>query len=154
MVDPNNADPKTAGPERVLILIYAVFVLAAGGRSAVQLATEASRAPLAYSLSAVAAITYCLGAASLAGAPRHRRSRRWVFAIELIGVLIVGSWTYLDPAAFPEPTVWSHFGSGYGYLPAVLPILALLWTAVPARATADARSIRRRTASPVQIDRL
>jgi hypothetical protein len=26
-----------------------------------------------------------------------------------------------------EPTVWSHFGSGYGYLPLVLPVLGLLW---------------------------
>jgi hypothetical protein len=39
----------------------------------------------------------------------------------------VGLASYLDRAAFPDKTVWSHFGSGYGYVPLVLPVLGLLW---------------------------
>ena len=35
--------------------------------------------------------------------------------------------SYLVPSDFPDKTVWSHFGSGYGYFPLILPILGLLW---------------------------
>ena len=28
---------------------------------------------------------------------------------------------------FPEPSVWSDFGIGYGFVPIVLPVTALLW---------------------------
>ena len=31
------------------------------------------------------------------------------------------------PDAFPDKTVWSHFGQGYGFVPLVLPVLGLLW---------------------------
>ena len=31
------------------------------------------------------------------------------------------------PVAFPDKTVWSHFGSGYGYVPLVLPVIGLMW---------------------------
>jgi len=33
----------------------------------------------------------------------------------------------LDRAAFPDETVWSVFGRGYGYIPLVLPVLGLAW---------------------------
>jgi hypothetical protein len=33
----------------------------------------------------------------------------------------------LDPVAFPDDTVWSGFGRGYGYVPLALPVLGLLW---------------------------
>ena len=42
-------------------------------------------------------------------------------------VLVVGTASYLVPDAFPDQTVWSHFGQGYGYVPLVLPVLGLLW---------------------------
>ena len=32
-----------------------------------------------------------------------------------------------DSAAFPDATVWSSYGGGYGYVPLVLPVLGLLW---------------------------
>jgi hypothetical protein len=44
-----------------------------------------------------------------------------------VGVLVVGLASYLLPEAFPDKTVWSHFGSGYGYVPLVLPVLGLWW---------------------------
>ena len=42
-------------------------------------------------------------------------------------MLVVGTASYLFPDAFPDQTVWSHFGQGYGYVPLVLPVLGLLW---------------------------
>ncbi len=65
----------SSGWGRVLVFVYGVFAVAATGRSLVQLGTDADRAPLAYSLSLVAAVIYlvattCLllgGRAGLAG---------------------------------------------------------------------------------------
>ena len=47
--------------------------------------------------------------------------------IELVGVLVVGALSYAVPDAFPDKTVWSHFGSGYGYVPLFLPMLGIWW---------------------------
>jgi hypothetical protein len=112
----------------VLIAVYGVFAIAATSRSAVQIATRFDNAPLAYLLSAVAAIIYVL--ATIALARGGRTSRRVALAacgIELAGVLTVGTLSVFDPEAFPDATVWSTFGSGYGFIPLVLPVLGLLW---------------------------
>ena len=45
----------------------------------------------------------------------------------LAGVVAVGSLSLAVPNAFPDATVWSRYGSGYGFVPAVLPCLALWW---------------------------
>ena len=42
-------------------------------------------------------------------------------------MLTVGSLTVLDPELFPDATVWSAYGQGYGYLPLLLPFLGLAW---------------------------
>jgi hypothetical protein len=47
--------------------------------------------------------------------------------VELVGVLVVGAISYAVPSAFPDKTVWSHFGSGYGYVPLLLPLVGLWW---------------------------
>jgi hypothetical protein len=47
--------------------------------------------------------------------------------IELAGVLVIGTVSLLDPAAFPDDTVWSGYGSGYLYIPLVLPLVGLYW---------------------------
>ncbi|MFF2509487.1 hypothetical protein ACFVTY_39925 [Streptomyces sp. NPDC058067] len=115
---------------RVLPAGYAVFALAAGGRSSVQLATHASRAPLAYTLSALAALVYVAGLVALLRAgsgPRAHRGAAVVCGLELVGVVGVGALSLLDPGAFPDDTIWSRFGSGYGFVPAALPVLGLLW---------------------------
>jgi cytochrome bd-type quinol oxidase subunit 2 len=112
----------------MLIAVYGVFAIAATSRSAVQIATRFDNAPLAYLLSAVAAIIYVL--ATIALARGGRTSRRVALAacgIELAGVLTVGALSVFDEAAFPDATVWSTFGSGYGFVPLVLPVLGLLW---------------------------
>ncbi|MFF1815654.1 hypothetical protein ACFVWG_00015 [Kribbella sp. NPDC058245] len=116
------------GPGRILILVYGVFALAATARAGVQIAIQFSDAPIAYLLSAVAAVIYCAATFALAKATVvSRRVATIAIAIELIGVLGVGAFSYAVPEDFPDATVWSHFGQGYGFVPLVLPVLGLLW---------------------------
>ncbi|GGS57079.1 hypothetical protein [Actinokineospora fastidiosa] len=116
-----------SGPGRLLVAVYAVFALAACARSAVQLATRFDRAPLAYLLSALAAAVYVV--ATVALVKGARRLAVIACLVELVGVLAVGTASLLAPSAFPDATVWSGFGQGYGYIPAVLPVLGLWWLA-------------------------
>ena len=55
-----------SGAGRALVAVYGVFALAATARSLVQLGTKASEAPLAYTLSAVAALVYVAATLGLA----------------------------------------------------------------------------------------
>ncbi|RBQ13849.1 hypothetical protein DP939_43650 [Spongiactinospora rosea] len=113
------------GPGRALVAVYGVFALAAGARAAVQIATRFDQAPLAYSLSAFAAAVYILLTVALAVSAR--RTALVACLIELAGVLVVGTLSLADPAAFPRATVWSGFGSGYLFIPLVLPLVGLFW---------------------------
>jgi cytochrome bd-type quinol oxidase subunit 2 len=116
------------GPGRILIAVYGVFALAATARAGVQIATKFSDAPIAYLLSAVAAIIYCAATFALAKATKvSRKVATTAIVIELIGVLAIGAFSYAVPDDFPDATVWSHFGQGYGFVPVVLPVLGLLW---------------------------
>ncbi|MGI9064710.1 MAG: hypothetical protein ACR2FQ_13010 [Pseudonocardiaceae bacterium] len=117
--------PTNTGSGRVLVAVYAVFAVAAGARSGVQLTTRFTEAPLAYLLSAVAAAVYVVATVALA-----RDDRRLALAacsVELVGVVLVGTASLVAPRAFPDATVWSDYGIGYGFLPLVLPVLGLLW---------------------------
>ena len=121
-------DSTRTGPGRVLIAIYALFALAASARAAVQIATKFGNAPVAYLLSAFAAVVYILATVTLAvGSPAARRIAVVSCSVELVGVLAVGTWSLADPATFPDATVWSGYGSGYGFVPLVLPVFGLLW---------------------------
>jgi uncharacterized membrane protein YhdT len=124
-----------SGVHQVLLAVYAVFALAAGARSLVQLLTRAEEAPLAYSLSLAAAFTYVLGWFAIRraaeGATGFASVMLW---IELAGVVCVGTLSVLREDLFPDATVWSDFGLGYGLVPAVLPVLGLLWLARTRRA--------------------
>lgn len=118
----------SSGLGRVLVATYAVFALSATARSVVQLVTRASEAPLAYTLSAVAAGVYVLATLGLAEVGPRPRTLAWAAIVfELVGVLAVGTLTVLDPELFPDATVWSAYGQGYGYLPLVLPFLGIAW---------------------------
>jgi hypothetical protein len=120
--------PTRSGPGIVLISLYGLLALAATGRSILQISEYFSRAPLAYVLSAVAAVIYLVATAALArGDLTSRRVALVAISVEMVGVLAVGLASYLAPSAFPDKTVWSHFGSGYGFVPLVLPMLGLLW---------------------------
>nr|WP_212828193.1 hypothetical protein [Polymorphospora rubra] len=116
------------GPGRVLIAIYLLFAIAATARAGLQIATRFGEAPLAYLLSAFAAVVYIVATYGLARAGElGRRIALVCCTIELVGVLVVGAASLLVPSAFPDDTVWSGFGVGYGYIPLLLPVLGLLW---------------------------
>ena len=124
--------PGTAhGPGRVLVAVYGVFALAAGARAAVQLSTRFAEAPVAYLLSALAAVVYVV--ATVALARRGRRVALVAITVELVGVLVVGTLSLVDRGAFPDETVWSAYGRGYLFIPLVLPVVGLLYLRRQAR---------------------
>ena len=113
------------GAGRLLVAVYAVFTVAAGARAGVQAAERFDEAPVAYGLSGLAAVVYLVATVALLRDARGVALAAVLF--ELAGVLVVGTLSVLDPAAFPDQTVWSGYGAGYGYVPLVLPVLGLLW---------------------------
>jgi hypothetical protein len=116
------------GPGRLLVAVYGLFALSACARAGTQIVTEFSRAPAAYVLSAFAGIVYIVATVTLVNG--SRTARRIAFlscSVELAGVLAVGTWSVLDPASFPDATVWSTYGVGYAFVPLVLPVFGLLW---------------------------
>jgi len=117
------------GIGRVLVVVYGIMALAATGRSFVQIVREFDDAPLAYSLSALAAVVYILATLALIFSARPAWYRvAWVaIGFELVGVLVVGTLSLVDPALFQHPTVWSVYGYGYLFIPLVLPFLGLWW---------------------------
>ena len=121
--------PRTnAGPGRLLIAVYILFAIAATSRAGLQIATRFDEAPVAYALSALAALIYIVAAVGLARAgTAGRRVALACCSVELAGVVGVGILSVADPELFPDETVWSGFGSGYGYIPVILPILGLAW---------------------------
>ena len=109
-------------------MFYAVFAVSSTARASFQILTKFDEAPVAYSLSLVSALVYILATISLAKAgKRWRQVALWSVIFELVGVLAVGSLSFFSPELFAHPSVWSGFGSGYGYIPLVLPILGLVW---------------------------
>ncbi|WP_426362967.1 hypothetical protein [Streptomyces sp. E-08] len=123
------------GPGMLLVWLYGVMSVGAVSRSIYQIATEFDRAPLAYSLSAVAAVVYVFITYTLVrGGEKARRAALVCCAAELAGVLIVGTWTLVDPSAFPDATVWSDFGYGYVFIPVLLPLTGIWWLRKAAKA--------------------
>ncbi|MDN4472529.1 hypothetical protein [Demequina zhanjiangensis] len=120
-----------------LIAVYAVLCLAATGRSVYQISTKFSEAPLPYAISAVSAVLY--GVIALALWRGWRRTAVIGSAVELAGVLLVGTLGYVESSWWPDETVWTGFGSAYGWVPLVLPILALVALLRARRVEADAR---------------
>jgi uncharacterized membrane protein len=119
--------PGRSGAGRVLVAVYGTFALAASARAAVQLSTKFAEAPVAYLLSAFAAVVYVVATAGLVrGGRGGRRTALVAISVELVGVLAVGTFSLTDRAAFPDATVWSDYGSGYFFVPLVLPVLGLL----------------------------
>ncbi|MEE6309781.1 hypothetical protein V1634_23385 [Plantactinospora veratri] len=137
MAEPVTTEPTTSGtprrrinsgPGRALVAVYILFAIAASCRAGVQIITKFDEAPVAYLLSALAAVIYIVATVGLARGDRvGRRTALVCCTVELVGVLSVGALSLLDPALFPDDTVWSDFGGGYGYIPLVLPVLGLLW---------------------------
>lgn len=125
-VRPQPARRRALG--QILIAAYAVFAISAGARAFSQVVTQFEVAPVAYLLSVAAAAVYLVATVAF-----RKPGRRWFLValaaclFELVGVLGVGLWTTLHPELFADATVWTYFGSGYGYVPLVLPFVGLAW---------------------------
>jgi hypothetical protein len=117
---------KELGSGRVLVAVYAIFSISASARALFQIVTKFSEAPLAYSLSALSALVYVAITFMLTNS-RFRKYAQIALTFELVGVLVVGLLSVLTPQAFAHPSVWSGFGSGYGFVPLVLPLIGLWW---------------------------
>jgi len=136
---------RPTGVGRLLVAVYAILAIAALGRSAFQIIDRFDEAPIAFSLSAVAAVVYVLATLALAfGWDRLA----WVtISFELAGVLLVGTLSVVAPEVLGlddanpfgrEATVWSAYGAGYLFIPLALPVLGILWLRHRARTTAAA----------------
>ncbi|GGD80696.1 membrane protein [Microbacterium murale] len=120
---------RMTGIGRVLVIVYAVMALAATGRSFVQIVRKFDEAPLAYTLSAIAAGVYILATLALVLAGRRGwYTVAWVAIVfELVGVLVVGVLSLAVPELFQHDSVWSVFGRGYLFIPLVLPMFGIWW---------------------------
>jgi hypothetical protein len=114
---------------RVIVALYAILTFAGLGRSSFQVITKFEQAPLAYSLSVIAASLYLVVTitVALSTRPVARRIALVALGIELAGVLGVGLLSMVAPELFPDATVWSQFGMGYLFIPLVLPFVGLWW---------------------------
>ena len=111
------------GAGRLLVAVYAVFALVGLLARRLQLATASTGRPWR---------TCCR---------RWRRgstwSRRWRCArgarrlacarccSSWSACCVVGTLIVVDADLFPDQTVWSAYGAGYGFIPLVLPVLGL-----------------------------
>jgi hypothetical protein len=119
-----------SGFGRVLVVVYAILALGATGRSFVQIAERFDHAPVAFTLSGFSAVVYIVATFALVLGAGSRTWYRiaWVaIGIEMAGVLIIGTLSFIEPSWFPEPTVWSWFGAGYVLIPLVLPFVGMWW---------------------------
>ena len=138
---------RLSGPARILVAVYAVLAIAATGRSGFQIIDRFEEAPIAFSLSAVAAVIYIVATFALAF---RWDAVAWVtIGFELLGVLVIGLLSVAAPAVIGlegvelidrafgrEGTVWAIFGLGYLCVPLALPVIGLLYLARSRRAAA------------------
>ena len=125
-----SAPARMTGIGRVLVVVYAIMALAATGRSAVQILEDWDNAPLAYALSAAAALEYILATVALVRSDaRGWYTVAWIaISFELVGVLVVGTLSLTHPELFShDATVWSGYGYGYFWVPLVLPFVGIWW---------------------------
>ncbi len=145
MTETAPARRRIGGIGTILVWVYGILALAATGRSASQMITHFSQAPLAYVLSALAAVVYILATVALviSRSPAWYRVAWAAVTFELVGVLVVGTLSIAAPDLFhADDTVWSRYGSGYFWIPLVLPFLGMWWLAAhaPRRAEIEAEA--------------
>jgi hypothetical protein len=111
-----------------LLAAYSILAFAAVGRSTYELIVKFDEAPTPYTFSVLAAIVYLVAVWAIwRGDALGVKVGKIACSIEMIGVLTIGSITTLGDSAFDVGTVWSFFGLDYGWLPLVVPALALWW---------------------------
>jgi hypothetical protein len=125
---------RSLGVGRVLIIVYAILAIGATSRAAYQLATIYSSARVPITLSAVSGLVYIVATLALLLPGRAWYRVAWsTISFELLGVLVVGTLSLIDPSIFAGSakvsfgTVWSYYGIGYLFIPLVLPVLGMLW---------------------------
>lgn len=128
---------RSRGLKTILVALYAVLTLAALGRSSYQFIRSWPEVPLAYWLSALAAVVYLIATIALFTEGRIGRKVAWAsISFELLGVLTVGTISLVAPELLGQDhtqitgegaTVWTGFGLGYVLIPLILPILGLIW---------------------------
>jgi hypothetical protein len=141
MPEPAGRGPETrrgaralsTGFGRVIVFVYGILAFAASGRATFELTTKFGEAPLPYALSILAAAVYIL--ATWALATDRRTIALAAVTFELVGVLAVGISSLVATDKFPEASVWSDFGVGYGFVPLVLPFVGLWWLLRGSRVT-------------------
>jgi hypothetical protein len=118
----------------VLVTVYAILAIGATSRAVYQMATVYSSARIPITLSAVSGVIYIVATIALVRrAPVWYRVAWVTISFELLGVLVIGTLSVIDPAIFAgsadvaDGTVWSYYGRGYVFIPVVLPILGMLW---------------------------
>lgn len=137
---PAKAGTTGRGFGRILVAVYAILAIAATARGSFQLLDHGSEAPVAYALSLIAGIVYIIATLALAiGGPTWRTVAWVTVGFEAVGVLFVGISSLVAQGWFPDKTVWSNFGQGYGYIPLVLPLVGLYWLWRTRGANADVR---------------
>ena len=131
------------GPGRVLITVYAILAVASTSRALFELLTKFSHAPIPYLLSTFAAVVYCVITVALVrGTPGWRQVAFVGMVVELVGVLVVGTWSFVHPETFVDTvtgkgvhSVWYWYGLDYLFVPVVLPVLGLNFLRRTRRAT-------------------
>jgi hypothetical protein len=125
---------RTLGVGRVLIIVYAILAIGATSRAIYQIATVYSSARIPITLSAVSGVVYIIATLALLLPGRAWYRVAWVtISFELLGVLVVGTLSLVDPSIFAGGaavsfgTVWSYYGIGYLFIPLALPVLGMLW---------------------------
>ncbi|AAT88655.1 hypothetical protein ATY41_08500 [Leifsonia xyli subsp. xyli] len=128
-----------SGAGRLLVFVYGVLALAATGRSVFQILDRYHEAPVAFTLSAVAAVVYIVATVALVAPGRVWYQVAWItIGFELAGVLASGTLSLVAPAALGlhdidpfgrDATVWSVYGMGYLFVPLALPVLGMFWLA-------------------------
>ena len=98
---------RISGSGRALVAVYGILAIAATGRSVLQIATRFEEAPLAYSLSAAAAVVWCVGGCVATGiAVTH------VMATRVAGGPGGGSSSSASDGSVVPPPVFVRFPSG------------------------------------------
>ncbi|MWB99759.1 hypothetical protein [Agromyces seonyuensis] len=143
---------RMSGIGRVLVVVYGILALAALGRSAVQIIERFDEAPVAFTLSGLAALVYVVATIALIAPGRVWYRVAWcTIVFEFVGVLVVGTLTLVAPELLGQgvgdpfgrtSTVWAVYGMGYLFIPLVLPILGMWWLATHRPEQSDAGEAR------------
>lgn len=128
---PDRAQPHPelrGDAQTALLAAYSILAFAAVGRSTYELIFKFDEAPVPYTFSVIAALIYLVACWAIwRGDALGVKVGKVACSFELIGVLTIGTLTTIGERAFDVGTVWSYYGRDYGWLPLVVPALALWW---------------------------